>query len=58
MDKKFIGEILVGVIYIAILMSLVRPQSKGVALIQSIENLIIGLVGSVTGYNDFGGIQL
>ena len=50
------GELLIGVIYIAIVYALVRPGSPAAGAVTTISNLMIGLVGSVTGSNNFGGI--
>lgn len=52
------GEVLIGVIYLAIVYALVRPGSPAAGAVQTISNLMIGVVGNVTGYNNVGGITL
>lgn len=55
---KIAGEVLIGVIYVAIVFSLVRPGSPAATVVQTVSNALVGVVGSATGYNQFGGINL
>lgn len=55
---KIAGEVLIGIIYLAIVYSLVRPGSPAAATVKTVSNALIGVVGSATGYNQFGGISL
>lgn len=55
---KLIGEFLIGVVYLAIVYAVVRPNSPAGTAIQSIGNALVGVVGSATGYNNFGGVKL
>lgn len=48
--KEGIGELLIGVVYLAIVFSLVRPQSPASGIIENVTNALVGLVGVVTGY--------
>jgi xanthosine utilization system XapX-like protein len=56
--KGLIGEVLIGVIYLAIVYSLVRPQSPAASVIKTVSNALIGIVGTVTGYTQVGGLTL
>lgn len=55
---RIAAEVLVGVIYLAIVFSVVRPGSPAADAIRTINNAMVGVVGSATGYNEFGGIIL
>lgn len=56
--KGIIGEFLIGVVYLAIIYSLVRPDSPASGVVKTVSNALIGLVGTVTGYTQVGGIPL
>lgn len=55
---KIVGQFLIGVIYLAIVYTLVRPGSPAATVIKTTSNALVGVVGSTTGYNTFGGIKL
>lgn len=54
--SEYLGEFLVGVLYVAILYALVRPNSPAANVIKIISNTLIAVVGSATGYNDLGAL--
>lgn len=45
-----IGEILIGVVFLAIVFTLVRPKSPAAAVVKTLSTALIGVVGSTTGY--------
>ena len=47
---RIIGEVLIGVIYIAIVFMLVRPGSPASDSIKTVGTALTAVVGSVTGY--------
>lgn len=51
---KAAGEFLIGVIYLAILYSLVRPGSPAAGTVKTITDALVGIVGSATGYTSGG----
>jgi hypothetical protein len=53
---KILAEFLVGVVYLAIVYSLVRPGSPAAATIKVISTTLVDIVGSATGYNQIGAI--
>lgn len=55
---KIVGEVLIGVIYLAIVFTVVRPGSPAASVVKTTSNALIGVVGSTTGYNTFGGVKL
>lgn len=55
---NIIGEVLIGVVYLAIVFTLVRPTSPAAGVIQTLGTALTGVVGSVTGYNQIGAIGL
>jgi xanthosine utilization system XapX-like protein len=52
-----ITEFIVGVVYIAIVYSLVRPSSPAAGVIKTVSDAMVGLVGSATGYNQIGALN-
>lgn len=52
MSKDF-GTFLVGIVYLAILMTLVRPRSQGPVLITNVANGLSGLIKAGTGGGTF-----
>ena len=52
---KDLGTFLVGIIYLAILFTLVRPGSQGPTLVSNVSNGLIGLVNAGTGGGSFSG---
>lgn len=55
---KIGGEVLIGIIYLAIVFALVRPGSPAAAVVKIVSNALIGIVGSVTGYNQIGAVSV
>ena len=55
---KTLGEFAVGVLYIAILYALVRPGSPAAAVVKTVSDALIGIVGNATGYYQTGGENL
>lgn len=53
-----IKEFITGVIFVAIIYSLVRPGSPASTAIENIFKAMVAVVGSATGYNTFGDIKL
>lgn len=51
-----LAEFLIGIIYLAIVYSLVRPGSPAAGAVKTISNTLIAVVGSATGSNTLGGI--
>lgn len=47
---SLIAEILIGVLYLAIVFSLVRPTSPAAGVIKTVGDALTGVVGAVTGY--------
>lgn len=47
--KGVAGSFLAGIIIIAVLFVLVRPQSKGPALVKAVSGGLQGLIGKATG---------
>lgn len=52
---NIVGEVLIGVIYLAIVYVLVRPGSPAANAIKVVSGALVGVVGSVTGYTQVGG---
>lgn len=50
---KNITEIIVLIVYLAIIFTLVRPNSQGPGLISAIGTSLSGLIGSATGGGSF-----
>lgn len=48
-------EVIIGAVYIAIIFTLVRPNSKGPAVVNSILDALTDLVKSTTGYGSING---
>jgi hypothetical protein len=48
MTKDF-GTFLIGIVYLAVLMVLVRPGSQGPTLVSNVSNGLTGLVNAGTG---------
>jgi hypothetical protein len=46
---KDLGTFLVGIIYLAVLFLLVRPQSQGPTLVSNVANGLTGLITAGTG---------
>lgn len=55
---KDLGTFIIGVLYLAILYSLVRPGSHGADLVKTISDALVGVVGNATGYYQTGGMNL
>lgn len=45
-----LGEVLIGVVYVAILFTLVRPGSPAAGVVKTVSTALVGVVKSVTGY--------
>lgn len=56
MTKDF-GTFLVGIVYLAILFTLVRPGSQGPTLITNVSNGLSGLINAGTGGGTFSGTK-
>lgn len=52
---KDLGTFLVGIVYLAVLFTLVRPGSQGPALITNVTNGLANLVKAGTGGGSFNG---
>lgn len=52
---RTLTEFLVGVLFLAIIYSLVRPGSPAANVVQTISTALVAVVGSATGYNQSGG---
>jgi hypothetical protein len=52
-----ITNFVVGAVYLAIVYSLVRPNSPAAGAIKNVSDALIGVVGSATGYNQAGAIS-
>jgi hypothetical protein len=50
-----LGTFLVGTVYLAILFVLVRPNSKGPALVKSVSDGLTGLISQATGGGSWSG---
>lgn len=50
---KNVTEVLVLIMYLAIVFTLVRPRSQGPQLVENFGNALIGLVKSATGGGTF-----
>lgn len=46
---RYLGDFLVGIIFVAIVYSLVRPGSPASGIVQVISNALIAVVGTATG---------
>ena len=55
---KMLGEFAVGVLYIAILYALVRPGSPAAAVVKTVSEALVGVIGNATGYSQTGGENL
>ena len=53
--SRDVGSFLTGIIIIAILFVLVRPQSQGPALVSGVSNGLAGLVNAATGGGGWSG---
>jgi hypothetical protein len=53
---KPITEFLIGVVYLAIVYSLVRPGSPAAAVIKTISTSLSGVIGSATGSETIGSL--
>jgi hypothetical protein len=51
--SREIGSFLTGIIIIAVLFVLVRPNSQGPALVNNVSSALTGLVGAATGGGGF-----
>ncbi len=51
--SKDIGAFLIGIVYLAVLFTLVRPRSQGPALVSSVSNGLANLVKAATGGGSF-----
>lgn len=49
-----LGELFIGIIFLAILFSLVRPYSPAASVVQIVSSALVAVVGSATGYNQAG----
>lgn len=56
--SRIAAEVLIGVIYLAIVYVLVRPGSPAATAVKTITGALVGVVGSVTGYSQVGGTSL
>lgn len=52
-SRSWVTVLLVGLIYLAILFTLVRPKSQGPALVTSVSNGLSNLIKSATGGGTF-----
>lgn len=53
-----ITEFVVGIIFVAIVYSLVRPGSPAAEAINNIFKAMVAVVGSASGYNTTGDVKL
>jgi hypothetical protein len=53
--RDTVWEIIIGVVYVAIIFTLVRPGSKGPAVVNSVLDALTDLVKSTTGYGSISG---
>lgn len=50
---KDLGAFLIGIVYLAVLFTLVRPKSQGPTLVTNVSNGLIGLIKAGTGGGTF-----
>lgn len=56
--KGVVWEFLIGAVYVAIVYSLVRPGSPAASVIKTVSSAMVGIVGTVTGYTQVGGLTI